>query len=237
MRYNIAGIITEMTPRFDRLRTQSKDYLYDGDRETNIIIDIDNQTLDEYLADAHGLDYSGAEYLIAGAQYYSGLISFYGMMLHSSCVVYKDKAYLFSAPCGTGKSTHTQLWLKRFPGAYILNDDKPAVRITDKGIYAFGTPFSGKTELNVNKGVPIGGICVLERAEKNSIKKIDTNEAIFCLLSQTVRPNNENKMDKLLTVLEHILAKVPVYKLCCNMELEAAEVAYNKMSAAERETL
>lgn len=237
MRYNIAGIIVEMTPHYDRLLTQSKNYLYSGERETNIIINLDEQILTEYRADAPGLDLDGVEYLIAGAQYYSGLISFYGMMLHSSCVVYENKAYLFSAPCGTGKSTHTQLWLKRFPDAYILNDDKPALRITDKGIYAFGTPFSGKTKLNVNKGVPVGGICVLERSKTNAIERIGTDEAIFNILNQTVRPNNEKEMDKLLTVLDNILEKVPVYRLRCNMELEAAEVAHKKMSVSERENI
>ena len=98
------------------------------------------------------------------------------MLLHSSCVVYEDKAYLFSAPCGTGKSTHTQIWLKRFPGAYILNDDKPAIRIMEDGVYAFGTPFSGKTDLNVNKGEMYALLGV------NGAGKTTTIKMLSCLL-------------------------------------------------------
>mgnify|MGYP002518978495 FL=1 len=143
--------------------------------------------------------------------------------------VVDGKAYLFSAASGTGKSTHTQLWLKRFPGSFILNDDKPAIRITEDGIFAYGTPFSGKTDLNVNTGVPIGGICVLQRGETNHIEKITVEEALFNILNQTVRPYNEEEMDKLLKTLDKVIENVPVYRLSCNMELEAAEVAYNGM--------
>lgn len=235
MRYNIAGLIVQMEPKYERLKGQSEDYVYDGERETNVVITLDDDFIEQHYQKTPEIGYDGVEYLWAGAQYYSALISFYGMMLHSSCVVYNNRAYLFSAPCGTGKSTHTQLWLKRFPGAYILNDDKPALRITDDGIYAFGTPFSGKTDLNVNKGVKVGGICVLSRDTTNHIEKISADEALFNILNQTVRPTGEKEMDKLLIVLDRILREVNVYRLYCNMELEAAEVSYNGMKEGAEE--
>ena len=164
-----------------------------------------------------------------GSEFYDALISYGGFLLHSSAVVYKEKAYLFSAPSGTGKSTHTQLWLKRFDGAYILNDDKPAIKIQKNGFFAFGTPFSGKTDLNINKCVPLGGICFIERSDKNYIEKIPSDEALFRLLNQTVRPYGQNKMDILLKILDKLINTMPIYKLHCNMDSEAADVAYNGM--------
>lgn len=231
MKYDIAGIIVDMNIRYPRLRRQSEAYIYDGDKPANITIHLTDEFFGEKLAENPHLDYEMIEYIWMGSEFYNALVHFNGMLLHSSCVVYNNEAYLFSAPCGTGKSTHTQLWLKRFPGAYILNDDKPAIKLTENGVYAYGTPFSGKTNLNVNAGVPIKGICILNRGEKNSISKADPDEALFCILNQTVRPPQEDTMDMMLSTLDRVLKEVPVYKLYCNMELDAPETAYNGMNA------
>ncbi len=230
MRYNIAGIIVDMNVRFPRLGSQSRDYEYDGERETNVKIRLSEQFYNDRLEENPHLDYEMIEYIWMGSEFYNALIHFNGMLLHSSCIVYENKAYLFSAPCGTGKSTHTQLWLKRFPGSYILNDDKPAIRINNDGtVYAFGTPFSGKTNQNVNKAVPIAGICILERDTTNHIESVTPDDALFNILNQTVRPPQEDCMDMVLQTLDKVLGKVPVYRLYCNMDLEAAEVSYNGM--------
>lgn len=230
MKYNIAGIIVDLNIRFPRLKRQSKAYEYTGDLPANITTRLTEEFYEEALTQNPHLDYESIEYIWMGSEFYKALLHFNGMLLHSSCVVYEGKAYLFSAPCGTGKSTHTQIWLKRFPGAYILNDDKPAIRITENGIYAFGTPFSGKTDLNVNKGVPIQGICILGRDTYNHIEPADKEDALFNIMNQTVRPPEEDVMVKMLDTLDRVVSEVPVYRLYCNMELEAAEVAYNGMN-------
>lgn len=230
MKYNIAGIIVDMNVRFPRLRRQSEPYIYSGDKKTDVYIKLSEAFYDEKRRENPHLDYEMIEYIWMGSEFYNALIHFNGMLLHSSCVVYKNEAYLFSAPCGTGKSTHTQIWLKRFKDAYILNDDKPAIRITDKGIYAFGTPFSGKTNLNVNAGVPIKGICILSRGIKNHIEPISPDEALFNILNQTVRPPQEDAMNKMLDTLDAVMKNIPVYSLHCNMELDAADTAYNGMN-------
>ena len=230
MKYNIANIIIHMNVRFPRLTRQCKEYIYTGNKPADLRITLSDSLFSEKLEENPHLDYEMIEYIWMGAEFYNALIHYNGMLLHSSCVVYNDEAYLFSAPCGTGKFTHTEIWLKRFPGAYILNDDKPAIRLTDNGIYAFGTPFSGKTNLNVNNGVPIKGICIIERDTYNHIEPIAADEALFNILNQTVRPNDENSMNKMLTTLDSVLSSVPVYRLFCNMELDAADVAYNGMN-------
>ena len=234
MKYNIADIIVDFDVQYPRLKRQIEDYKYDGDRKTNVKIRFEEQFFKDRLIDFPHLDCDTIEYMFLGAEYYTALVHFNGMMLHSSCVVYDDKAYLFSAPSGTGKSTHTQLWLKRFPGSYILNDDKPAIRITENGIYAYGTPFSGKTDLNVNTGVPIGGICVIERGETNKIETLPTDEALFSIMNQTVRPSKEDEMDKMLDTLDKVVSNVPVYRLSCNMDISAAEVAYDGMKGSQK---
>ena len=94
-------------------------------------------------------------YLNSGFLFYLQLLRHNGMMLHASAVVVDGYAYLFSGPCGIGKSTHTALYKDAFPEAVIINDDKPALRCMDGVWYAFGTPWCGKDGINVNMSAPL----------------------------------------------------------------------------------
>lgn len=151
MKYKIADIVLEMNPQYEPLLSQSKDYIDDSDDDIEVDISFSNEELEAYYNCFNTLSIGECEYMLYGQKFYNYLISKDGLLLHSSCVVYENCAYLFSAPSGTGKSTHTQLWLKKFPTAKILNDDKPAISLTNTGIYAYGTPFSGKTDWNINE--------------------------------------------------------------------------------------
>lgn len=230
MIYNIAGVLVDMEPKYPRTAGQSEAYIVAESGKSNIQIRLSDEFLAERQRENPHLSIEDCEYIWLGSEFYNALPMFNGMLLHSSAVVYNGKGYLFSAPSGTGKSTHTQLWLKEFEGAYILNDDKPAIMLTDNGIYVYGTPFSGKTDWNVNTGVPLQGICALERGDVNTIEKMDTNEAAYRILNQTVRPADERLMVKTLDVLDRVLSEIPVYKLYCNMDPEAAHVSYGAMS-------
>lgn len=173
------------------------------------------------------------EYMIMGERFYSFLISRGGMMLHASAVVKDGEAFLFSAPSGTGKSTHTSLWLQHFPGAYILNDDKPAILLSDGKVYAAGTPFSGKFNISVNRTVPLRAIAFLRRSETNRIERLSGRQALFEILNQTVRPSDVERYSMLLQNTSQILSKTPIYQLYCNMDVQAAEVAYAGMRKGE----
>ena len=170
------------------------------------------------------------EYMATGASFYRQLLDFGGMMLHSSAVVVDGKAYLFTADSGTGKSTHTQLWLKKFGDrAFILNDDKPALRLESDGWYAYGTPWSGKYDISVDTRVPVAGIAVVERADTNSIEPFGGITAIHAILKQINRPKAKVYREKLLELLDKLITQVPVWKLHCNMDPEAADVSYEAM--------
>jgi hypothetical protein len=177
------------------------------------------------------------EYLATGKSFYQQLLKYDGFMLHSSAVVVDGKAYLFTANSGTGKSTHTSLWLQLFGNrAYILNDDKPALRLIDGVWYAYGTPWSGKNGINVNTGVPLAGIAVVTRNEKNEIEPFCGKDAIFAIFSQTNRKTNTvAHRAKLLELMDKLMWSVPVWKLKCNMDPEAAIVSYEAMSGCKYE--
>lgn len=224
--YQIAGLTVQMDS-FGRTVEQAKPYLTEK-QEPDIRIQSD--WLELHNRQPHLSD-EDCEYLSTGASFYYQLLRFDGLMLHASAVVMDGKAYLFSAPCGTGKSTHTKLWLRVFGDrATILNDDKPALRLENGVWYAYGTPWSGKHDLNINTRVPLGGIAFLERASQNTLERMNPKEAIFHILDQTARHRDRDFRMKLLELLDLLITQVPVWKLRCNMDPEAAIVSYECMS-------
>ena len=231
-KYVIAGINVGMILRKGGIiETQAQKYRKDFDGYPQIVLGIDDVKLEKYRETAPQLSLLEHEYMWTGANFCDGLLTYDGFMLHASGIVYENKAYLFSAPSGTGKSTHTGIWRKTFgeDKTFILNDDKPVIRIIDGEVMAFGTPWSGKTDQNENIGVPLQGICFVSRSETNWIEPMSPKDAVHRILDQTVRPQNAENMSKLLELLNAVLSKVKVHTLHCNMENEAAIVAYNGM--------
>ncbi len=146
--YDIAGLKVRIRNNKGRTLKQSVKYLaesQDENQHIDIDIDVTPERVEAARLEHPELNSDDWEYMLTGSDFYTWLIKYNGILLHSSCVVVDGVAYAFSADSGTGKSTHTQLWLKRFgKRAHMLNDDKPALRIIDGKPYACGTPWSGK---------------------------------------------------------------------------------------------
>lgn len=229
-KYKICDLIVEMDPKYEPLKTQIKPYLIETESEIDFRIPDIEQKVKEFYEKSELPNIGSAEYLMYGTYFYTRLIMYEGIMLHSSAVVYEDKAYLFSAPSGTGKSTHTSLWLEVFEGSYILNDDKPAIRTIDNNIYAYGTPFSGKTDLNVNERKLIQGICFIQRDDENWIEKATTKEAISFLYRETVRPSNKELLNRAFNIVEEIVKEIKIYNMGLNISHDAVFLAYKTMN-------
>lgn len=152
------------------------------------------------------------------------------ILFHGSVVAVDGYGYLFAAKSGTGKSTHTRLWKELFGSrAVMVNDDKPLLKITEDRIIAYGTPWDGKHRLSANIDVPLKGLCILRRGNENLIHKIAPREAYPELLQQSYRPNDITGMTRCLKLVELLSKRVPLYELYCNMNIEAAEIAYRAM--------
>ena len=152
------------------------------------------------------------------------------LMLHGSVVAVDGEGYLFTAKCGTGKSTHTRLWRQVFGvRAVMVNDDKPFVRLDGEQALVCGAPWSGKHGLEENITVPLKGICILERGAENRIWPIEAEEAMPMLTKQTYCPLKENKMKVFDGLVRTLAERVPLWKMQCNKEPEAASVAYEAM--------
>lgn len=229
--YKIANLTIQMDS-FGRTVEQAKPYRCIPDEPDMIVHSnwLDLKERQPHLSD------EDCEYMSTGSSFYRQLLNFDGMLLHASAVVVDGYAYLFSAPCGTGKSTHTKLWLETFGDrAYILNDDKPALRFEDGAWYAYGTPWSGKYDISANVRVPVAGICRLHRAQENTIQPFTGPKAVFALLEQTARPARADLRAKMMDLLDKLMTHVPIWQMGCNMNPEAALVSYEAMSQGRKE--
>lgn len=151
------------------------------------------------------------------------------LLLHGSAVALDGEGYLFTAKCGTGKSTHTRLWREGFGRrAVMINDDKPFLRIESGGVLVCGSPWSGKHGLDANITVPLKGICILERGPKNRIERVTVEEALPMLLSQCHW--DPGKWPRYQALAEELSRKVPLWHMECNKDPQAALVSYNAMS-------
>lgn len=226
----IAGLKTEYPVRGKILRQRSAPYKAEFDSsEAEIRINIKEEFFKIKKAEIPHLTLDEHEYMWTCEAFYNELLRHNGLMLHSSCVEKDGYAYLFSARSGTGKSTHTHLWLENLSGTRIINDDKPALMCENGVWYACGTPFSGKTDENLNVKIPVRAIVFLHRSETNQVKKTPAPLAVVQFLEQTINPSDRSLAEKMLEYTDDILRKIPVFSLGCNLNPEAAEIAYNEI--------
>lgn len=153
------------------------------------------------------------------------------LMVHGSTVAVDGKGYLFTAKCGMGKSTHTRLWCEAFGDrAVMVNDDKPFVILGSDGVWVCGSPWSGKHGLDSNIAVPLAGICILERGKENRIVPCEPQSALPMLLHQSYCPLATEKQAAFSSLVKKLADRVPLWKMECNKEPDAALVSYSTMS-------
>ncbi len=227
MKYKIADLIVEYTAKYDDLKRLSDQFIYNGERETDITLSVTDKHLENMLLrSVEGTTIGGIENLAMSSEFNREAIKYGVMLVHSSALIYNNGAYLFSADSGVGKSTHTKLWLKAFGDkVHIMNDDKPV----DDHAQAYGTPFDGGSGIALNESYPLKAIIFVERGEENSVRIPDNKEIIQKLYFQTARMVNRETAEKMLINMERLLHLTKFYVLTCNMDISAAYTAYNSI--------
>ena len=153
------------------------------------------------------------------------------ILLHAATVMAGCKAYAFSAPSGTGKSTHIRLWKSVYGDAVtILNGDKPLLREKDGELIAYGTPWCGKEGWNTNAKAPLAGLCFLERGEENKIRRLSPSEAVDRVFRQMLKPKDARGVAETLRLADLMIRKIPVFLLSCNISEEAARLSYGSLT-------
>ena len=229
----IADLLVEI-PASGGMAPRCGEYLHRGNERADIVIRTEFYSRDKYPENSSE---DSIGYMESGRQFYAALISFDGFFLHASAVELDGRAYLFSAPSGTGKSTHTRLWQSLYGNAaQVFNDDKPALRRLNGCWYAYGTPWCGKDGINQNKKIPLAGICFLKRGNMNQIRRLDNKEAVQKVFSQTFRKFWKiEKIELMLSHVDKLVREIPIYELECLPNEDAARVSYETMRRGAEE--
>lgn len=149
------------------------------------------------------------------------------LLMHASVIASGNKGYLFLGKSGTGKSTHTSLWLKHIPECHLLNDDNPVVHVDIPGKQAivYGSPWSGKTPCYRNESMPVGAFVRLEQAPHNEIKQEGTVRAFAALLpSCSCLKQDKEIYAAIVSTVTDLASLTPTFHLKCLPNQEAAEV-------------
>lgn len=244
-RIGLAGRIIGISAMYDEVYEMCEDYLVKNKKNTEGVdvatedfhvtvtqedIDFEREKSDRE-AEAKGEepeDYpeSYLETLAVYRKIATAMLDYDTWLMHGAVVGINGEGVMFTAVSGVGKTTHLRLWLDNIPGAYVLNGDKPLLKWQEDVCMVCGTPWAGKEGMQRNEIVPLRAICFLERGTKNKIEKISLAEAYPLLVQQTYRSSDSAVMKKTLSQLGKLCTSVPMYRLVCNMDAEAAIVAY-----------
>lgn len=229
--YKFADTAVRVSYETDYIERQCREYLSDEDPEIEITVTESDVELERSRADSDGYKYGYLESLAFYRKFCSYVVNKNILLFHSSAIAVDGKAYLFAAPSGTGKSTHTRLWRETFGNrAVTVNDDKPLIKVEDGRLTVYGTPWDGKHRLSNNIAVPVKGICFLTRGKTNTIERLSSMQALPEFLSQTFRPVEEDGVRKMLELAMKVTAEIPMWRLACTISDEAVKVAYEGMS-------
>ncbi len=238
-RIGLAGKVIGITGIYDEIRDMCEDYFVDD--STNVAEDLHVTVTQEDIrfereksereALAEGIEpYDFPEpYLETLAVYRkiaTEVLKFDTWLMHGAAVGVHDEAVIFTAASGVGKTTHLKLWLENIPGAFVVNGDKPLLQFKGDVCKVCGTPWAGKEGMQKNVILPLRAICFLERGTANRIERISGADAYPLLFRQTYRSNDARVMKKTLGLLRKTCTTVPMYRLSCTMDAEAATTAY-----------
>ena len=152
------------------------------------------------------------------------------LLIHASLVRHKGYGYAFIAKSGTGKSTHVSLWLKHIPECDLMNDDNPIVRILDGKAYIYGSPWSGKTPCYRNIKAPLGAITRIDRADINSVEKLNPIESFASLLPSCSSMKWDKEIfNNVCNTITKVIETTGIYVVHCLPNREAAIICHDSI--------
>ena len=220
----IADLCVGIDNRYPYLETFCRDYL--TDEPPIFTVRATDEALDEE-ARASEVEYPRGylESIVVYREIAKRLSDYDAFVFHGVALAVSERAYLFTARSGVGKTTHTGLWLSTFDDCHVLNGDKPILRFIDGVCYAAGTPWQGKERLGKNEMMPVGGVAFVHRAAQNHACPVSSAQAVLPFLSQIYLPEDEGSIGVIAMLADRILSSVTLVNLYVNMESDAPYVA------------
>ena len=231
MIYKIAGLRIEIKNEYAYTDRFCAKYLSDDQTSPpDIVATASKDEIDEERAGAPQFSDGYLENICLYRSMCLQMPQFDRMLLHAAVLEYEGKAYAFLGRSGTGKSTHTGLWLKYLDGSKIVNGDKPILSIGEKDVIAYGTPWMGKEGRGENTQAPLMGLCFLQQAKENSIRRLTPTETAAKLFLQILLPTEAVAAEKTLELADKLIQNVPAWLLCCDISDEAVRCSFESMT-------
>ncbi len=225
----IGGVTVGVTHRYPYIKLLCQDYMSDASPLVSVSV-TDAQIDDEMTLTENRFPREVCEATCLHREVVKALVPHGMMLIHSAVIAVDGEAYVFLAKSGVGKSTHVRLWRDMFGDrATVVNGDKPMFSFCADTLYAHGTPWRGKEGWGENISLPVRAFCFLERGEVNEITPAGSGDIISKIFHQVLLPTDAPNMKLFMNMIDRIMRDVPFYKLRCNMEQEAARVAYAGM--------
>ncbi len=234
LKIDVANMIVHIQGVYDTLREYCKEYIAVEKEAEDFLITVTNEEIqkerksNEYEQKSDNY----IEIIITLLKIANELPDRNKLLMHGTVVAWKQSGYIFTAPSGTGKTTHARLW-KKYLGSdvEVINGDKPILEVKEDEIIAYGTPWAGKERLQKNTCVPVRGICFLRQGEINTIHKLNKREALFRLLPQIYIMSDSEKAGKTLKLFIEVLERMPIYEFSCNMSEQAVKCSFEMLTA------
>lgn len=238
----VADLVVRVCPLHAMVGCLCKDYVVDAPLAIDFEIGATQADID-YERDmaTEGTDWTDAylETLAVQRAIANRLPERHRLLVHGAVIEFEGRAYLFTAPSGTGKSTHIRLWCQYLGDAVrVINGDKPFVRIPehrDELPVAYGTPWACKEGWQRNDSAPLAGIVLLSRSEPgaSSISLASAALNIDKIMRQVYFPPNADASVLTLDLLDAMLARVPVYDLACDMSEDAVRASFEGLTGLD----
>lgn len=225
---SLAGLTVEVKNRYSYIEKLAADYAVCSDK-----IDFTVEATDDDIeAEREMSEYEfGVGYLESIAVYRKiaeKLPAYNAVVFHGAVIAEDGLAYAVTARSGVGKTTHLSLWKRAFGDkVYILNGDKPILRVIDGTVYAAGTPWRGKEGYGIPGMLPLCAVGFLERSSEPSAVPISKDSALARFASQIYIPSTPRAASLALCVLDRIISSVGLFEIRANMELASAHVSHN----------
>ena len=224
----LADLVIEINNRYNHIKNLCNDYLYSGDRPTDLFITVtDEDIAEQRRAAEEEYDDDYLESIAAYRKIADNILKYDAFVMHGTVIKVKDKGIMFTAVSGMGKTTHMLLWIRLLGDRVrVINGDKPIIRFYDGVPYAYGTPWCGKEGLNTNDRVVLSDICLIERGEVSQALAATQLDVFSHFIKQIYRPSDNDLISKTFDLAGKLFKFSNLRKFKCRKNIESARVAY-----------
>lgn len=231
----VADIVFRINCIYPYLHDACADYIVPDSTSCDYELEFTEADIERERAESAELNYTSAylEFISCQRKIADLLPQNNCFLMHGSVITWKDEAFLFTAPSGTGKSTHISLW-KQYLGddVDIVNGDKPFIRVEDDRVFCYGTPWAGKEWWQKPRKAELKGICILRQAAENSIERLTPQLALALLYPQVYFTDETGKAAMTMDMFDSLLINIPIFLLKCNISEGAVKCSFEALTGS-----